>query len=292
MYFASLFCLEARTVIPNYDLVGNNDDKKILKSYYDTLKMLNNWNIANEFHKVYVTCLTQDISYNIAYYDETGLYFLPLPANYCRIAGQYKTGDFAFAVDMRYFDGRYNYLIDAWGEPFTSMWREYLRDKNNNRWQIVPDRYAACFKYRNYDWETILSPFSGLFLSLINLEDVTDVQAVADSLEIYKLIWLELETITGTKNPDDWKVDPTIVIDYFNRMIEEALPDYASAAVVPGKLNVIDFSDTDKAAETNKVMKSTKSVLNTAGGAQILNSADISGTTAFLAAIKSDTEFS
>lgn len=75
-------------------------------------------------------------------------------------------------------------------------------------------------------------------------------------------------------------------------MIEEALPDYTSAAVVPGKLNVIDFSNTDKATETNKVMKTTKAVLNTAGGAQILNSAEISGTTAFLAAIKSDTEFS
>lgn len=125
MYFASLFCLEARTVIPAYDVLGNNNDSAILKSYSDTLNMLKNWNIANEFHKVYMTCLTQDVSYNIAYYDETGLYFLPIPPDYCRIAWQYPTGDFGFAINMRYFEGKYNFLIDAWGEPFTTMWRNY-----------------------------------------------------------------------------------------------------------------------------------------------------------------------
>ena len=62
--------------------------------------------------------------------------------------------------------------------------------------------------------------------------------------------------------------------------------------MVPGKLNVIDFSDTDKSSETNKVLNATKQVLNTSGGAQILNAATISGTTAFNAAIKADAEVS
>ena len=38
-----------------------------------------------------------------------------------------------------------------------------------------------------------------------------------------------METIAGSKNIDDWKVDPEIIIQYFNRMCEEALPDYTSA---------------------------------------------------------------
>lgn len=290
-YFSSLFCLDARVVIPDYNLIENNDKKKILKSYYDTLKMLQNWNIENEFRKTNLTCLTQDVSYNVAYYDETGLYLLPLPADYCRIIGQYPSGDFAFAFRMDYFNSKREFLIEAWGEPFITMWREYQSNKHTNRWQMIPDEYAACFKFRNYDYETILSPFSGLFLPLINLEDVSDVQAIADAQEIYKMIWYELETITGAKMPDEWKVDPSVAIEYFNRLIEEALPDYTSAAVVPGKLNVIDFSSNDKTTETNKVLNTTKSVLNTAGGAQILNSATISGTTAFSAAIKADTEF-
>jgi hypothetical protein len=41
----------------------------------------------------------------------------------------------------------------------------------------------------------------------------------------------------------------------------------------------------------NKVLKTTKAVLNSSGGAQILNSADISGTTAFHASLHADENF-
>ena len=291
-YFSSLFCLDARSIIPKYDLVNPQTDEKMLKSYNDTLNMLNAWNINNEMFKVIRTCMIQDVSYNCAYYGKDGLQLIALPADYCRIYGQYSTGDFAFAVNMAYFRGNNYYLVEAWGEPFVSMWAEYERDGATAQWQLMPDKYAACFKYNNDDWQSIIPPFSGLLGDLINLNDISDNQAVADAMDIYKLIWLELETITGTKVPDDWKVNPEIVLEYFSRLINDALPDYTSAAVVPGKLNVIDFSNTDKTNETNKVLKATKSVLNTSGGAQILNSAEISGSTAFTAAIKSDTEFS
>ena len=103
------------------------------------------------------------------------------------------------------------------------------------------------------------------------------------------MIWLELETITGSEDPDEWKVNPDIVIEYFNRMINECLPEYTSAAIVPGKLDQISFNN-DRATDTNKVAKATETFFNSSGGAQILNSLTISGTTAFSAAIKADTE--
>ena len=153
----------------------------------------------------------------------------------------------------------------------------------------MPDEYAICLKARAEDWETVVPIFSGLLSGIINLIDLDDIQAIADEQEIYKMIWLEMETIQGSSDPDDWKVDPTIMLQYFNRMINEALPDYISAAIVPGKLETINFN-TDKATDTNKIAKSTETLFNSAGGAQVLNSATISGTTAFNAAIQADTE--
>lgn len=292
LYYATLFCFDARSIIPKYDLVKPESDDKILKSYNDTLKMLSNWNINNEFLKSNITALLQDVSYNCAYYDETGLYLLPLPADYCRLYAQYPTGDFSFAVDMTYFRSN-QYLLEAWGEPFESMYREYQRVGNSGRWQVMPDEYCACFKYRNFDWESILPPFSGLLGDLINLNDISDIAAVADRMDVYKLVYMKLKTITGAKMPDQYEVDPETAIAYGNRLIDEALPDYASFGIVPGSddLGVIDFSNVDKVSENNKVLRAQKSVLNTSGGAQILNSAEITGTTAFLAAIRADTEF-
>lgn len=294
LYFSTLFCLEARSIIPKNDLISPESDDAILKSFNDTAKMLSAWNINNEFFKVIITCMTQDVGYNCAYYDETGLYLLPLPPDYCKIFAQYPSGDFAFMVDMTYFRGSYNWLIEEWGEPFKSMYRAFETGGNTARWQVMPQEYSCCLKFRSYDYETVMPPFSGILGDLINLNDIVDNQKIADDAEIYKLIYLKLNTITGAKMPDEWTVNPEIAIEYFQRLIDEALPDYMSAAIVPGNddLGVIDFSNTDKASETNKVLKATKSVLNTSGGAQILNSAEITGTTAFLAAIRADTEFS
>ena len=101
--------------------------------------MLSNWNIKNEFLKATVTCMIQDVSYNCAYYDDTGLYLLPLPADYCRIYAQYPDGSFAFMMDMSYFRATNNWLIEAWGEPFKSMYAAYEREGNAGRWQVMPD---------------------------------------------------------------------------------------------------------------------------------------------------------
>lgn len=100
-----------------------------------------------------------------------------------------------------------------------------------------------------------------------------------------------METITGSKQADDWKVDPDMMIEYFNRMLDEALPDYVSAAIIPGKLNTISFSESDKVNDTNKVSKATSALFGSSGGSQILDATKISGTEAFKAAIKADTEF-
>ena len=103
------------------------------------------------------------------------------------------------------------------------------------------------------------------------------------------MIYLSMETLG--KTVDDWKVDPEILIEYFNRMCEDAIPDYTSAAIVPGKLNTISFDD-NKTADVNKVSNATKNVLNSSGGAQLLNSQAIQGTTGLLAAIKLDSKMS
>lgn len=294
IYYSTLLNFDARELIPKYNYLKPESDEVILKSWYDTASMLGKWNIKNEFLKATITCMIQDVSYNCAYYDETGLYLLPLPADYCKIYAQYPDGSFAFMVDMAYFRGTNNWLIEAWGEPFKSMYKQYEKEGNTGRWQMMPDEYAACWKYRNADFEVVLPPFAGLLGDLINLNDIADIQNVADSMEIYRLVYLKLQTLTGAKMPDEFSISPGVALEYLQRMIdEELLPDYTSVAAVPTNddLGVIDFSNSDHTNEVNKVLKTTKAVLNSSGGAQILNSAEISGTTAFHASLHADENF-
>ena len=54
-YNANMFCLNARSVIPQFDFVKGNDATKMLKSYQDTLYILDRLNIQYEMLKAYVT---------------------------------------------------------------------------------------------------------------------------------------------------------------------------------------------------------------------------------------------
>jgi len=189
-------------------------------------------------------------------------------------------------MDMSYFK-RNSELLEYWGEPFNTMWNTY--QNTNEKYQLIPEEYNVCIKFRSEDWETIVPVLTPIFLSLIDLMDASDYQAVQQAANIYKLVWLEMKTMGN--DVDDWAVNPDIMIQYFNRMLEEALPPYISAAIVPGELHEISFPD-DATGDVTKVEKATKEILNTAGGAQILNLNSASNSTAFKYGVLADSTFS
>lgn len=286
MYNATMFDLNARTVVPAYNPTKTNNPNKVLKSYYETLQWLERMNLQHEFLPVLVNNFIEDVFFGCCWIDETGIFILQLPPDYCKINGKYFTGDFSYSVDMSYYK-KYEDLLDYLGEPLSSMYNAY-GGNNANKWQPMPDEYALCTKYRLESWETVCPPYSGLFIDLIGLLNLADVQAVADEQQIYKLITAEIPRLEGTNIPDDWAVDISTALDYYKRL-EESLPDYVGSVVTPIPLDVLSFSD-DQTTDTTKIQKATKEVLNTSGGAQILNSSTISGAEAFRSATRADTE--
>ena len=292
IYNANMFYLNARNVVPNYDLNQAPNDTQILQTYYETIQMLDNMNLQLEFFKVYLNNFIQDVFYGCAFLDETGFFILPLPADYCKIVGVFPDGSYAFAMDFTYFRGQRENLIELWGEPFDTLYRQY-GGNNAERWQIFPPEYSVCTLYGIEDWETLYPPFASSFLDLVSLEDLKQIQAVADEQEIYKLVYYKLGTLPNAKDVNRFKVDTKTAIKFFNRFIDEAIPDYTSAGMILGDedLGVIDFTSNDKVNDTTKVAKATKEVLNTMGGAQVLNGATITGAEAMRIVQRVDTEY-
>lgn len=282
-----MFVLYCRSVIPNHDLTKTNNDRKILKSFQETVDELDKMRLQQEFYPIFVTNFIQDVSYNVWIEDDDGVFVLPWPADYARISGKYMTGEFAYVVDATYLRGHQE-LIEYFPEVFEQIYRDY--ESTNEKWQPMPEEFSLCTKYRSEDVDTAFGPLMPMANSLINLLDLEDIQAIAAEQEIYKLIWYELETIDGTDTPDDWKVDVDLAVQYFNKMVDEAIPPNMAAAIVPGKLNEISFPDST-AADTTKVMKATETVLNTAGGSEVLNGSTINNTYAFKLATMVNTEY-
>lgn len=287
MYNATMFDLNARYVVPSYDPTKENDKDKILKSYYETLQVLDRMDLQHQMLMPLINNFIEDAFFGCCWIDETGMFILKIPPEYCKISGQYFTGDYSFYVDMSNYK-KYEDVIEFLGEPLSSMYRAY-GGNNKNKWQIMPDEYALCTKTRIESWETIVPIYSGLFLDLISLLDVSDIQADSDNQQIYKLITATIPTLKNATDPDQFSVDVDFCVEYFRKLVD-SLPPYIGAAISPIPLDTISFSD-DQASETTKVQKATKELLNTSGGAQVLNSTTLSNSEGVRSANRVDTAF-
>jgi hypothetical protein len=101
------------------------------------------------------------------------------------------------------------------------------------------------------------------------------------------MIWGKLETIAGSKNPDDFTVNLDLALS-FMRKINEALPDNVAYALSPLDLDVIEFKDND-ASDVNVLSKAYSNLIE-ANGSIILNSNKITNSQSFKLALKAECE--
>lgn len=289
-WYADMWNLNCRKVVPYYDLTKDNDVEKFKKSYSDTLDFLDRLNLQGNMTEVLTNVYVQDAYYGIRYTDDVGTFFYYLDPDECVIDSRYSTGDFGFAVDMsKWKNNQRQQIIEFLGSPLKEMYSEY--EKTNVKYIHMPDEYAVCFKYRTDLWDLCVPPLLSIFLNIASLEDLVDIQAEADAISIYKLIYLPLTTISGSKSSDDFEIDPALSKRYFDRLVSDAIPPNVGAAMVPGKeLKTIDFSKTVD-SDVNSVEKAQNQILATAGGGAVINTSNITSSAAFNAWLKAETEF-
>lgn len=288
-YFANMLIPEARSIIPRTDLVKGMDQTKMLKSFNDTADLLERMHLERWAKRIMTPLLREDVFYGVYWLDDTGMVVIPMDPDYCMISGITSYGNYLCAIDMSWFRSRQD-ILEFWGEPFDQMYRDY--QSSGIKWQEIPLEHNMCFKFRD-DYDLIIPPFSGSFLSVINAEDLADLQAAADETSIYKLIYMKLKPLSGSDSPDDYEVSPTVAAQYYDQMLEPILSDYIASAIVPGTddLGVIDFSSKDTNSDTNKVLKSQTATLNLMGGAEVLSGANITSAEAMKQARIVNTRF-
>lgn len=295
-YYANMFELGARNIVPEYSLTKKNNPTKMKKSYYETISLIDKMDLQGQFLTIYLTCFIQDVFFGFAKFTDHGFYIVELPMQYCKIAGIYDDGSLAFKFNTKYFQGQNAVYLEYWGEPFTSMVEEAKRKAKEKGvddpdWVYVPPEHSVCLKYTREDLDSIVPPLSGLFAELSALEDKKNLQNAKDAQSAYKLLYYTIPLISGAKSADQYAVDPDLAIEYIESFLEDAVPDYISFGMVPGeKLGTVSFND-DSTTETSNISKATEAVLNTAGGAEILNGATISTAEAMRIASMVNTEF-
>lgn len=283
-YYAEMIDLNFMSVIPLQNMENPRSEDEILKEYSTTLSQLQKMNLKSEIYKCILTAWIEDAFFGYIYEDEDNFFIMPLPSEYCRVSSVNYDGTLNFAFDFTYFR-KYADDLEYWDSSFKKQYETYLGD-NKLRWQELNVERTICLKVNIEDFTMCLPPFVGLFESLIDLVDLQSIQAVKDELSIYKLLVARLQPLSGTSEPDDFEVDISTALEYFEKF-SASLPDQVNAAISPLPIEAIEFKE-NTTQDVDSLANAQSNLLKMSGGSQVLDN-DKSGSTIYQAQILSDT---
>lgn len=291
-YFASMIDASLYNVIPNVDMVEDNDDENILQNYQDSLKLLEKMNLNLQIFSMLVTCWREDVFYGYHYMEDSeeqdvnSFVVLPLDPDYCRISSVNYNGVLNCAFDFSFFDSSSNAIyLEIWDKEFTTKYNAYKKD-SKLRWQELDPERTWVLKV-NYDQtDRVIPPLSGLLEDVINLIDLKGITSVKDEMSIYKLLVAKIDTISGTDEPNDWAIDLNTAVDFYNKMVSQ-LPDYVGAILSPMTIEPVTF-DQSATDESNSIAKASSNLFESAGVSQVMDASKLTGATAVTAALRFD----
>lgn len=277
------------TVYPDIPLTEEPDQDSILQNYERVTKYVRNMDMKSQILKCMLQAWKNDVVYGFCYGDpeKDGSFFIHLlDPDYCKISSQqYYRGVLNFAFDCSFFDSGNNaYYLDIYDPIFKQLYNKYKND-NTQRWAELPIENTFCLKINIDNLDYPIPPLSGLLEDIINLEDLQSVQNLKDEMEAYKLIYAKIDTISGTKDVDDFEIDLDLATAFYDKL-KAALPDNVALAMSPMKLDSIDFKSND-AEDTNIISKAYENIINANGGI-VLNQNKITNSTSFKLALQFD----
>lgn len=272
---------DAKSYIVYPKLNDNGDvEESSYHNYIKTSNYVQGMHLDTQVRKCLIKAWLDDVVYGFCYGEpENDNFFIHiLNPDYCKISSvDYYSGKINFAFNFSFFDGSNSFYLDVYDAIFNKMYNSYKSD-SKLRWQELPPEKTFCLKINEENLDYPIPPFSGMFNSLIDLVDLSQIQAIKDELSAYKLIWAKIDTISGSKEVDDFQIDLELANQFYQKL-QSVLPEGVAFGMSPMDLNDITF-EADAANDTNVVNKALTNLIETNGDI-VLNSNKITNSTSF-----------
>lgn len=272
---------DAKSYIVYPKLNDNGDvEESSYQNYIKTSNYVQGMHLDTQVRKCLIKAWLDDVVYGFCYGEpkNDNFFIHILNPDYCKISSvDYYSGKINFAFNFSFFDGSNSFYLDVYDPIFNKMYNSYKSD-SKLRWQELPPEKTFCLKINEENLDYPIPPFSGMFNSLIDLVDLSQIQAVKDELSAYKLIWAKIPTISGSKEVDDFAVDLELANQFYQKL-QGIIPDGIALGLSPLDLNDINF-ETNAAEDTNVVNKAYQNLIE-ANGDIVLNSNKITNSTSF-----------
>ena len=276
---ANQFDAKSYIVYPRLNDNGEVEESSY-QNYIKTSNYVQGMHLDTQIRKCLIKAWLDDVVYGFCYGnpEEDNFFIHILNPDYCKISSvDYYSGKINFAFNFSFFDGSNSFYLDVYDPIFNKMYNSYKSD-SKLRWQELPPEKTFCLKINEENLDYPIPPFSGMFNSLIDLVDLSQIQAVKDELSAYKLIYGIIPTISGSKEVDDFAIDLELANQFYQKL-QGIVPDGISLGLTPFALDSIDFNQ-NAAEDTNIVNKAYQNLIE-AEGDIVLNSNKITNSESF-----------
>lgn len=273
---------------PIVSMVDENDEEAILREYERVVNIVTAMHMETQIFKIMLAAWKSGVAYGYIYGDpekDGEFYIHLLDPDYCKIScASFDQGVLGFLFDMSFFS-KDEKQLEYYDKEFQKLYNQYKTD--NIKWKQLPIERTICIKIDPDNLDYSIPPLSGLMESIISLTDLQAAQEEIDALQNYKLLWGKLDTISGTKSPNDFSVDLDLALAFMKK-INDALPDNVGYGLSPLDLDTIEFKDND-ASDTNTLSKAYSNLIE-ANGSIVLNSNRITNSESFKKALQVECE--
>ena len=273
---------------PIVSMVDENDEESILREYERVVNIVTAMHMETQIFKIMLAAWKSGVAYGYIYGDpekDGEFYIHLLDPDYCKVScASFDQGVLGFLFDMSFFT-KDEKQLEYYDKEFQKLYNQYKTD--NIKWKQLPIERTICIKIDPDNLDYSIPPLSGLMEQVISLTDLQAAQDEVDSLANYKMVWGKLDTISGTKSPNDFSVDLDLALAFMKK-INDALPDNVGYGLSPVDLDTIEFKDND-ASDTNVLSKAYSNLIE-ANGSIILNSNRITNSTSFKLAMLAECE--
>ena len=285
--YYSTILLYNYTVVPTKIPLDKPKKNEYKKAFYHVINQCDKYHLRDEATKAIKIAVRDGVYYGLCYESEDSFYIKPFDNRYAKISS-IDDGVFRFSIDMAYFSGK-EYLLDMYGKEFISAYKAWKGDKEKGtkgdktkKW-YEPEN-GICLKIDESDPFYSLPLFTGVLLSVLDIEDYKLLQKAKAENDNYKVLSAKMET------DDDGvpKMSYDIAVKYYGQMAQN-LPEGIGLLLSPFDVQDFSFQSSSAAADRNAVTDAESQFWEAAGVSSLLfGSTKATSSAALILSVKPD----
>lgn len=268
------------TSVMDVDNMNNFDEQ----DYLDNLKFIDNYNLRSKLGQVTKLLVRDDVyfAYELSTNSKVNYTWKRLPNKYCRIIGKDRFETYRVGFDMSFFD-TYPEQLKNFPDEFKEK-HDALKVKNGKKKvtslrdlgaligkpdfvELNPDK-AIAFKF-DQSVDFVLPYYSGLFLDLVRLSDLKDIEISGTISDNYKLLHQKVPMGKDANAINEFLITGDFLTGFHDNLASNA-PKDVGTVTSPMDITPISLKGNVNSAEENLTSKHVANIFTGSGTSSLL----------------------